>query len=75
MSLHPVQLGLRLTLEMAGLAIFAYWGWAQGTGVLRWVYALGLMLLVAVVWGARRSRMIPPAPAGPTCAYQGSHGS
>ncbi len=51
MSLHPVQLGLRLILEMAGLAIFAYWGWAQGMGVLRWVYALGLMLLVAVVWG------------------------
>jgi hypothetical protein len=51
MSQHPLQLGLRLILEMAALAIFAYWGWAQGTGVLRGVYALGLMSLAAVVWG------------------------
>jgi hypothetical protein len=50
MSQHPIQLPLRFVLELGGLAAFAYWGWAQGTGVLRLVYALGLISLIAAIW-------------------------
>lgn len=59
MSQRPLQLGLRFLLEMAAFAIFAYWGWAQGSGLLRLLYALGLPLLGAAVWAATAVREDP----------------
>ncbi|HWQ11609.1 MAG TPA: YrdB family protein [Roseiflexaceae bacterium] len=52
MSQHPLNLALRFGLELAMLAAYGLWGWRAWTGPLRFVLALGLPLLAAVVWGA-----------------------
>jgi hypothetical protein len=54
MSNHPINLALRFLLEIAALFSLAYWGWTQHQGVLRYVLAIGLPLIAAVVWGTIR---------------------
>jgi len=51
---HPLNLALRFILELAALAALAYWGWTQHTGALRYLLAIGLPLLAAVLWGVFR---------------------
>ncbi len=50
MSQNPLNLALRFLLELAALACLAYWGWTQHTGALRFLLALGLPLLAAILW-------------------------
>ncbi|MEV8377593.1 YrdB family protein [Kribbella sp. NPDC056861] len=46
------NLGLAFAVELAGLAIFAWWGWSSGgSTVLRIVLAVGLPAIGIVVWG------------------------
>ena len=54
MSGNPVNLAFRFLLELAGLAAIGYWGWTQHDGVWRFVLALGLPLLAAILWGTFR---------------------
>ena len=54
MSAHPLNLGLRLLLEVAGLVALGYWGWTQPAGIWRPVLGLGLPLLAAALWGIFR---------------------
>lgn len=54
MSNHPVNLALRFLLEIAALFSLGYWGWTQHLGVLRYVLAIGLPLIAAVIWGTIR---------------------
>lgn len=54
MSKNPINLALRFFLELAGLAAYAIWGWTQHTGVMRFVWAIGLVLLTASAWGIFR---------------------
>lgn len=63
MGQHPVNLALRFLLEMAALFAVGYWGWAQHEGVWRYVLAIGLPLLAAVLWGVFRAP--GDASAGP----------
>jgi Protein of unknown function (DUF2568) len=51
MGSHPMNLAVRFFLEVAALAAMGFWGWNQGVGVLRFVLALGIPLIAAVVWG------------------------
>ena len=51
MGTNPINLGLRLVLEIAGLISLGWWGWNQADGVLRYVLALGVPLGAAVIWG------------------------
>jgi hypothetical protein len=51
MGSHPINLAVRFLLEIAGLAAIAYWGWSQHDGVLRFILAVGLPVLAAVLWG------------------------
>ena len=51
MGSHPLNLTLRFLLELAALIGFGYWGWGAAAGPLRWLLALGLPLLAAVLWG------------------------
>ena len=51
MGSHPINLGLRFLLEMLALAIYAYWGWNAIDGALGYVFAIGLPLIAAVIWG------------------------
>jgi hypothetical protein len=54
MSQNPINLGIRFLLELAALAALAYWGWTQHTGILRYLLAIGLPSLAAVMWGTFR---------------------
>ena len=51
MGSHPVNLAIRFLLEVACLAALGYWGWRQGPGPLRWILAIGLPIIAAVLWG------------------------
>lgn len=51
MSQNPINLAVRFLLELAALASLAYWGWTQHTGLTRFLLAVGLPLLGAVLWG------------------------
>ena len=54
MSQHPINLALRFILEMIGLFAMGLWGWRQGEGVMRFVFALALPVLASVLWGTFR---------------------
>jgi hypothetical protein len=46
------NLAVAFGVEIAGLGIFAWWGWRTGDSlVLRLLLAIGLPLIAAVVWG------------------------
>ena len=44
-------LAVSFLLELAALAAFGYWGWRSTEGPLRFILAIGLPVLLAVVWG------------------------
>src|SRR5690606_6493062 len=54
MSQHPLNLAFRFLLEIAGLAAFAWWGWAWGDPW-RWPLAIGIPVLAMVIWGVFRT--------------------
>ena len=46
------NLGVAFGMEIAGLGIFAWWGWRTGDNLgLRVLLAIGLPLIAAVTWG------------------------
>lgn len=46
------NLAVAFAVELAGLAIFAVWGWRTGgTTAVRLVLVIGLPLIAAVLWG------------------------
>lgn len=51
MGSHPINLALRFVLEIIMFVAMAIWGWQQGDGFLRFVFALGVPLVAAVLWG------------------------
>jgi hypothetical protein len=51
MSSHPVNLAVRFILELAAWGAMGYWGWTQGEGPFRFVLAIGLPVIAAVIWG------------------------
>lgn len=51
MGSHPINLGVRFLLELAALIAIGNWGWRLGEGWMRWVFALGIPLLIGIVWG------------------------
>jgi len=51
MSSHPVNLAVRFILELAAWGAMGYWGWRQGEGPFRFVLAIGLPVIAAVIWG------------------------
>ncbi len=51
MGSNPINLAVRFILEIIGLVALGWWGWNQGEGIVRFVLALGIPLLAAVLWG------------------------
>ncbi len=51
MGSHPLNLALRFLLELVALGAMGYWGWTQHEGTARWLWAIGLPLVAAVLWG------------------------
>ena len=63
---NVLWLTLALLSEIAALAVLAAWGWSAGSGGVRWLAAVGLPLLAAVLWGlfaAPRARIRVPVMA------------
>lgn len=54
MSVHPLNLALRFLLELVALGAMGYWGWTQQDGAWRWIAALGIPLIAAVLWASFR---------------------
>ena len=55
MSQNPIVLGLHFLLELSALAAAAYWGWTMCSGLARWVWAIGLPLVLALAWALFRA--------------------
>ena len=51
MGSNPINLAVRFILEIAGFLVLGRWGWLQGEGFMRFVLALGIPILAAVLWG------------------------
>lgn len=51
MGSHPINLALRFLLEITALVSVGLWGWRQSDGWLRYVLAIGIPILLAVIWG------------------------
>lgn len=51
MGSHPVNLAFRFVLELLALGALGFWGWAEHDGLGRWLWAIGLPVLVALLWG------------------------
>jgi hypothetical protein len=62
MSQNPINLALRFILELSALYAMGYWGWQQPGAIARWLWAIGLPLLAAFLWGAFRA--VEPHHAG-----------
>jgi len=54
MGSNPINLAFRFLLEVVALLAIGYWGWSTSEGVLRFVLALGLPIIAAVLWGTFR---------------------
>ena len=51
MGSHPINLIVRFLLEMIALISIGAWGWNKTDGINRYLLAIGLPLLMAVIWG------------------------
>jgi hypothetical protein len=67
-GITSLNLVLRFFLELAGLWAFAYWGWTQHSGFTRWLWAVGLPVAAAALWGVFR---VPGDPGAAPVAVPG----
>ena len=51
MGSHPINLTVRFLLELSALLAMGIWGWHQSESWLRFLLALVIPLIAAVVWG------------------------
>jgi hypothetical protein len=49
MGSHPINLAIQFILELSALAAVGMWGWWQGEGWMRYLFALGIPIAVAVI--------------------------
>jgi hypothetical protein len=67
---NPINLAIRLLLEILALFIFALWGWKQADDWKRYLLAIGIPLFFAVLWGvfavkndpSRSGKTVVPTP-------------
>jgi hypothetical protein len=51
MGSNPINLAVRFLLELSSLIAIGMWGWRQTDSWLRFVLAIGLPIIAAVIWG------------------------
>lgn len=51
MGSHPINLTIRFLLEILALVSVGIWGWKQSDGWLRYVLAIGIPIILAIIWG------------------------
>jgi len=54
LAYNPINLALRFILELVALFALGYWGWSQASGAFRFVLAIGIPLVAALIWGVFR---------------------
>lgn len=69
MANHPLNLGIRFLLELSALAIAGIWGWQRGDGWTQPALAIGIPLLIALLWGTFR---VPDDPGKAPVAIPGA---
>ena len=50
MGTHPINLAIRFLLELSALLTMGIWGWRQSEGWFRFILALGIPIIAAVIW-------------------------
>ena len=71
MAYHPINLIIRFVLEIIALLSVGLWGWRQGEGWLRLALALGIPLVLTIVWG---TFAVPNDPSRSGSAPVATHG-
>lgn len=66
MSQHPINLATRFFLELLALIATGYGFWAMGQGLIRYLLAIGVPLLMAFLWGTFRTPNEPHHPVHAT---------
>ena len=61
--MHPLNLGLRFSLELAALASLGIWGSGQAAGVARYGLLIGLPAAAATAWSTFTASPNRPSPA------------
>lgn len=51
MGSHPINLFLRFLLEIMALISLGVWGWKQTENSFRLLLAIGIPVLLAIIWG------------------------
>ncbi len=51
MGSHPINLTIRFILELASLTAIGLWCWRQGDGIMKFVLAFGIPIILAAIWG------------------------
>ena len=51
MSSHPINLLIRFLLEVVALLSVGMWGWRQSDGILKFVLAIGIPIILVAIWG------------------------
>ena len=50
-NVNSINLGVRFLLKCTSLITLGVWAYVQGEGLLKWVLALAVPILSAVIWG------------------------
>ena len=48
---HPINLAVRFLLEIVALISIGMWGWKQSDGWFRFIFAFGIPIILAAIWG------------------------
>lgn len=51
MGSNPINLILRFLLEISALASVGVWGWKLSDGWVRFVLAIGIPIILSIIWG------------------------
>ena len=51
MGSHPANLAIRFIIELIALGAGGYWGYKQGVGWSKYLFAAGIVVLLALIWG------------------------
>ncbi len=51
MGSHPINLAIRFLLELSAIVSAGMWGWRQSDSWLRYLLAIGMPLILGVIWG------------------------
>ncbi|MDO9084745.1 MAG: YrdB family protein [Anaerolineaceae bacterium] len=68
MGSNPINLTIRFLLELSALFAMGVWGWQNGEGSMRFVFAIGIPLIAAAIWGIFR---VPNDPGAAPVAIPG----